>query len=222
MKAVKLYSLFLLVICSCISENNKNVLTDVDSDSLNAIPQTNTGENIFEKDSIIDGTSQLSFKFNIDSSGAILNSIFVYLKSNKVQEIIVNKKIDNKEFQLVDWNFDGYKDISVKSNCGSGGCTYWIWDYIPKRKTFFYNKELSDRIGLEIDTISKYIIFHYRAGYSEENWDSFQYQNNKLLFVKGLLQERWNDLNGQTWIKRTKTKMINNKSIITVDSNIIK
>lgn len=228
MKTFKLYVLIFLTFCSCNSKNEKekNTLKAKVADSSNNINQTNQSDYYIEGDSItakaIKGYPQLSYKFNVDSTGYILKSIFVYSKLIKVQEIIANKNIERKNFQLVDCNFDGYKDISVLYNCGSGGCAYWIWNYSPKNRKYYYNKELSEVLGLEIDTKSKLIVFHYREGFAKENWDSLQYKNNKLTFVRGLCQERWNDSSGNSWIKRTHTKIINNKPVQFVDSSIIK
>jgi hypothetical protein len=137
------------------------------------------------------------------------------------QEIIANKDIERKEFSLVDWNFDGYMDITALYNCGSGGCSYWIWNYSPEKKQYYFNTELSEVIGLEIDTSNKFIIFHNRGGYQEQTWDSLIYKNNKLTLVKGLHQERWNDKDGNTWMKRTYTRSIDSKTVITMDSLII-
>ena len=129
---------------------------------------------------------------------------------------------ENADYKLIDWDFDGYKDITVLSNCGSGGCAYWIWNYSPSKNKFVYNEALSDVLGLEMDSIHKFIIFHSRAGYAQENWDTMKYHNNKLVFVKGLYQERWTDQKGRRWIKKTRSKIINNKEIYKVDSAIVK
>ena len=228
MNFCKLFFLALLLFCSCNFKSNEieTVLTSIELDSANNIIQSSQLDYLVIDDSIItkinEGHPQLSYKFNIDTTGFILKSIVVYSDLIKVQEIIANKNIYSKDFQLVDWNFDGYNDISVLDNCGSGGCAYWIWNYSPKTSKYYYNQELSEVLGLEIDNKSKFIVFHYRAGYSEENWDSFQYKNNKLTFVKGVYQERWNDSLGNFWIKRTHTKMINNKIFTIVDSSMIK
>jgi hypothetical protein len=128
----------------------------------------------------------------------------------------------HNEFQLIDWNFDGHKDISVLYNCGSGGCAYWIWNYSSKENRYIYNKELSEVLGLEIDTTDQYIVLHFRAGYSEENWDSLKYKDNKLIFVKGLYRVRWNDSLGNSWVKNTYSKRINKVVITKTDSFIIK
>ena len=177
------------------------------------------------KDSIIcnsiAGKEPLSYKFNLDSTGYFLKSIIVYSDFKKIQKINVNQMLEGSNFQLLDWNFDGYKDISVLSSSGSGGSTYFIWNYVPNTSKYFYNKDLSEKIGLEMDSISKYIIFHYRAGYSEEKWDTFSYVKNKLHFLKGVYQERYSD-GKNDWVKRTRTIILNNKPIETVDSFIVK
>jgi hypothetical protein len=177
------------------------------------------------KDSIIcnpiAGKEQLSYKFNLDSTDDFLKSIFVYSDFKMIQKINVNQMVEGNKFHLLDWNFDGYKDITVLSNSGTGGSTYFIWNYLPKSSKYIYNKTLSGNIGLEMDSISKYIIFHYRAGYSEEKWDTFNYVNNKLHFLKGVFQERYSD-GKSNWIKRTRTIILNNKPIETVDSFIAK
>jgi hypothetical protein len=169
----------------------------------------------------IAGKEQLSYKFNLDSSGYFLKSIIVYSDFKKIQKINVNQMVEGNNFQLLDWNFDGYKDISVLSSSGSGGRVYFVWNYVPNSYRYIYNKTLSGYIGLELDSISKYIIFHYRAGYSEEKWDTFSYVNNKLHFHKGVYQERYSD-GKNNWVKRSRKIILNNKPIETVDSFIVK
>ena len=227
MKTIILYILIYLTFCSCNSKNadKKNNLKAVEIDTSKITQREYLLDYFVEGDSIstkaTEGRPQINYKFNTDSTGYILKSIFVYSDAIKVQEIIANKDIEKKEFRLVDWNFDGYKDISVLYNCGSGGCAYWIWNYSPKSGKYYFNKELSEVLGLEIDIADKFIIFHYRAGYPEEYWDTLQYKKNKLTFVKGLYQERWNDESGNSWIKHTYSKNINNKRVVRVDSSII-
>jgi len=188
--------------------------------------KSNYSIEIFPNDSIsgykiVDGRV-LSFKFNVDSTASLLKSIIVYSNRTPTQIIEANKSIEKKDFQLVDWNFDSYKDVSVLFSCGTGGCAYWIWNYSPDENKYFYNDDLSEKLGLEIDTISKHIIFHYRAGWMEETWDSLNYINNKLTFVKGLRVERWTD--GKTmnkWEKNIRTRSENNKLFTEIDSSII-
>ena len=72
------------------------------------------------------GKERFSYKFNFDSTGYFLNSIIIYSDFKKIQKISVNQMVEENKFQLLDWNFDGYKDISVLSSSGSGGSTYFI------------------------------------------------------------------------------------------------
>jgi len=164
---------------------------------------------------------QLSIKFNCDTANYTLSSIIVYEGEKVIQKINVNKEVSTFDFSLTDWNFDGYPDITVLDNCGSGGCAYWIWNYSPAQAKFIYNKELSEKLGLELDTLGKFIIFHYREGFSNEIWDSMQYVNNKLSFIKGVQRERWTDNSGKSWVKRTSTRKINNNLEINIDSAIV-
>ena len=62
--------------------------------------------------------------------------------------------------------------------------TYWIWNYDPKRGKYFYNKDLSEVLGLEMDSEQKLILFHYRGGDQEEYWDYYEYKNNELVYIK--------------------------------------
>ena len=228
MNALKVYLLVVLTFCSCNSKNEekKNDIKTIIPNSSKKRNPINELDYYVEGDSIAtkasEGLPQLSYKFNVDSEGYLLKSIFVYSDLIKVQEILANKDIESKEFRLVDWNFDGYKDISILYNCGSGGCAYWIWNYSPKTKKYYYNKKLSAVIGLEIDTVSKFVIFHYRGGYESEFWDTLRYENNKLIFVKGLYQERWNDTLGNSWTKRTYKSDIDNRPTVRIDSFMVK
>ncbi len=229
MKEKTIVILILMFFCSCDSKHSvkDNIGKYRLKDTLTSkIEVSKANDNYATTDSLanlrIDGVRRLSYKFNVDKSGYLLKTIIVYSDNIPIQIIEANKEIDQKDFQLIDWNFDGYKDITVRHSCGTGGCSYWIWNYSVENQKYYFNKELSDMLGLEIDSISKYIIFHYRAGWSEEYWDSLQYKNNKLSFVKGLYLQRWTDAVGNTWVKNTRSKMINNKLITKIDSSIVK
>lgn len=140
----------------------------------------------------------LCFKFNIDSSGSLLKTINAFIENILVHKITANIYFENNEFEFIDWNFDDSKDITVLYNCGYGGCAYWIWNYSPTTKKFINIKELSEVLGLEIDNVVQFIVFYYKAVYSEERWDSLKYINNKLHFVKGRYRERLNDSLGDS------------------------
>ena len=164
-----------------------------------------------------------SFNFYFDETGYILKKIEVCSKDKIYQTLLTCDTLytEDKKISFRDWNFDGYKDISIINNIGSGGISYSIWNYNPIVKQFIYNKDL-EAIGLEMDSISKYIIFHYRGGWEQEFWDTLKYKKDKLVFVKGMWQYQWNDEKGNQWRKRIYNKIINNRSVRKVDSCIIK
>ncbi len=225
MKVPLILLLTTLLCCACNLSTNKSInINQYNLDTNYVLSNANKAKGNLSDDSIvptkIDGWKALSFKFNLDSTGNLLKTIRVYSGNKLVQRIIANKVIEHHKFELIDWNFDGYKDISVLYGCGSGGCNYWIWNYSPKLNKYIYNKELSEVIGLEIDSFNQYVVFHYRAGFSEENLDTLTYKDNKLSFVKGLYRERWNDSKGNLWVKHTFSKLINNVLEIKTDSFI--
>jgi len=223
MNVRRILILIFMCLCTCNYKNNvkENIVKSQPKDTITSKKEVSKPYEHITDDSIVSNCiPRLNYKFNVDSSGYFLKSIIIYSDNIPIQIIEANKEIYRKDFQLVDWNFDGYKDISVMYNCGSGGCAYWIWNYSKENEKYYYNNNLSEHLGLEIDTISKYIIFHYRFGYEKEWWDTLQYINNKLSFVKGLYRERGSDKLGNVWVKNTHTKMINNKRITRVDSAI--
>jgi hypothetical protein len=162
-----------------------------------------------------------SFKFDLDTAHLKLKKIKIYSDGKLVQTIKTNKECEHLDFSLIDWNFDGYKDITAIYNCGSGGCAYWIWNYSPKLNKFVYNTVLSERLGLEIDLVSKCIVFHFRDGVHLEYWDTMKYCNNKLVLVKGFTQKRWFDKDGNIWLKEIHKKVIHGVVRRTVDSMMI-
>ncbi len=207
-------SIFILVGCTS-NQNGSSKLPN--SPKPNSINSSTNAINNYRKlydDSLVfhlgNDRRWYSLKFVVDPSKVnSLRVIKFYKEGRLIQTIRANKYIENEQFDLIDWNFDGYKDITAIENNGSGGMTYLIWNYSRLTKKYVYNTLLSGYTGLEIDTISKYIVFHYRAGYREEFWDTSKYVKNELVFVKGLYQERWNDTNGKSWIRKTHKKMVN-------------
>jgi hypothetical protein len=165
--------------------------------------------------------SMMSFKFNFTADSTLLKSIVIYRGHTIFQNINANKSVYLKNICLRDWNFDGFNDISVLDECGSGGLSYWIWLYNTKSRRFIYNDELSKVWGLEMDSISKYIVRHFRAGAPEESWDTFKIKNDKLIFIKGLYQRRWNS-NGENWVCHQRNFIQGEKLIQVEDSFIVK
>ncbi len=163
-----------------------------------------------------------SFKFITDTANLTLHKIKIYHEGKLFQIISTNKESWGEDkYGLIDWNLDGYKDISVLWNRGAtGNSAYWIWSYSPRKNKFVYNKELSEA-GILIDSTAKYVILHWRDGGEYEFWDSCQYINNKLQTVRALYRSQWNDQNGRTWVKYLRKKRIHGILKTTADSCIL-
>lgn len=218
--------LLFAIFISCDSQKeNTKTLNAWDKDTLVDEPTgsiiIDTSSDYVISNANIGGKNAFSFKFNTDSVGAYLRSIDVFSEAELLQNITVERNT-YRQYRLVDWNFDGYKDISIEKECGSGGCTYLIWNYEPYEKIFIYNKELSENFGLERDSINKQIIIHRRGGYSFETWEYFEYSTgDKLVFIKSREAHRNFDSLGQLWEKNILTEFVNNKLASKVDSFII-
>jgi hypothetical protein len=156
--------------------------------------------------------------FAIDKSNNKLSAIMIYEQHKIAQEISVNKILERRQFRLIDWNFDGYKDITVLANRGSGGPCYFIWNYSPTLHRYTYNQDLSELSGLSMNSEAKQIISSYRFGWERASWDSFSYEQNTLAFKSSLLVEKWKTLEGKTWTKRTHCYIVRQQKICEEDS----
>ena len=207
----------ILIILSCNSETSiksSNLSSEepekenINKSYLDSIPEVEIGKGVF-----------FSFKFDLDSSRYSLDGFKVYQKGKLIHNITYDG-FSFYEYDLIDWNFDGYKDISILDHCGSGGCAYYIWNYIPQENGFKLNQELSGYLGLERDSVNQWIIFHYRAGYTEEMWSVKKYVADTLFPVRNRFRERWSDTSGNDWEKNTSGEFKNDEWLIKIDSFI--
>ena len=221
-KLLIILSVFLIIV-SCKHESPKQVVSKPSKHIAKIKP-------LVFKDSISGKINAemgvLGFKFEVDTIEGKLRKIKIYEDGKIYQTIVANKEIDlignnhHKTYQLIDWNFDGYKDITVFGEWTVSGSRYLIYNYSPKRKKFIYNVELSYKLGLNIDSISKYIVFDYRNSMDrEEFWDTCRYVNNRLQFVKGAYQKIRNDTDRVShWVINIHSRRIGNKYMRTKDS----
>ena len=140
------------------------------------------------------------------------NSIIVK-SGNKVFQTIKLKAPLPEEFELIDWNFDGYKDVSILNPSGSAGVTYEIYNYDKVKNRFILNKELLDNY-LQIDSIHQRVVFTFSSGCDIKNRDTMKYVNNKLVFEKGLNLTRLPD----KLVRVKSSKMIEGKIIEKIDT----
>ncbi len=147
---------------------------------------------------------------------AELSKLNIY-KSNKLVQTI-NYDGDCYSLELIDWNFDGYKDISILYDAGATGNTsYRIWFYNPMKGEFVYESKFLNG-NYFIDTNKRFIIKHYREGSQFEIWEYYTCKNNKLLFNHSKEVQLLNYREKGTWEKITHKLIRANKEIITCDS----
>jgi hypothetical protein len=217
------YILSLILFTLLIACSNKNIKKSPCNDSLfyktEAYLTNNTVTDFSDTVDVLLGNDVYSLKLNIDPNNEIDKYIQVYLNGQKHQKIKFTDYVEGNYIQLIDWNFDGFSDISVVYSSGSGGISYMIYNFNPIKGTFLKDKKLSGK-GLLIDSVNHFIVDHWRTGADSEDWDTFTYKNGKLNFVKGFYLERYSNEKGY-FERHTRSKLVNNKRIQTVDSVLL-
>ena len=192
--------------------------------NLSAQNTINTQKSNYIIDSIInyklDNTHTYKFKFyyyDKPNMGTQLVKIEIFSNNSLFQTIVTKKEIFSPISQeLIDYNFDGYKDISVRSDAGHGGWTFWIWKYSKKENKFIYDNQLSGNMGLELDKKEKNIVFTYRESWQHESWYTYKFVNDSLTWIKALDVRKY--YKGSDFSKRvvesTYSSMVNGKKVI--------
>ena len=217
------YLLFLILFILLIACKTKSIKKSICYDSLvyksEGYLTNNTVTDFSDTVDAYMGNVFYSFKLCIDPNNEIGKYIQVYLNGQKHQKIKFTDYVEGNYIQLIDWNFDGFRDISVVYSSGSGGISYMIYNFNPIKGTFLKDKKLSGK-GLLIDSVNHFIVDHWRTGADSENWDTCTYENGKLHFVKGLYLEHYLNEKGY-WEKQTRSRVVNNKRIQIVDSVLL-
>jgi hypothetical protein len=87
--------------------------------------------------------------------------------------------------QLVDINFDGYRDLRVLNNTGSTGMNWYAsYIYNPSSGKFKYHSELSRLPGIKVDIRNKQIVTYNRGGYCDELMEYYKVVKGNLVLVK--------------------------------------
>ncbi|MDR0453291.1 MAG: lysozyme inhibitor LprI family protein [Deferribacteraceae bacterium] len=83
------------------------------------------------------------------------------------------------DISAADYNFDNCMDIAIDVSCGSYNLSQKIFLYDPQTKKYEYHKELSEILGVWVDSETKTIKSHAKGGhagliyyFSEYSWKS--------------------------------------------------
>ena len=215
MNKLQLLILVLILSVSCVKEKPKPVFVKKVTPPIEVKKKYDINDSI--SGYINPKLGLFGFKFIIDTSHHELKKIKIYSDGKLVQTIKTNKDIFDIDFKLTDWNFDGYKDITICSDISAkGNVSYLIWIYSPKHKKYIFNDQLSELYDLTLDSVTKTIKSHFRAG-QDESWETLKYKQQKFITIETLMIEKY-PADGRGCVKTTRTKRINNKMKLTVDS----
>ena len=132
---------------------------------------------------------RLKMLFGRDSSTSIsIVELSVDTKSKHLQTIELNNRNGILEFK--DWNFDGYKDISLFLDHGGSSCNgdgvFEIWLFNPLKNEFEYSKLLANEC-IYYDLKSKRVSFSTKEGASSSTSKEMKWVGNKLIVDKTIL-----------------------------------
>ena len=162
------------------------------------------------------------FKPKFTKDHVRIRKIPVYLGDSLIQTLNYNGVYYSIE--LLDWNFDGHKDISILESVGAtGNYFYNIFIYQPEKHTFQKFKGFETWNGF-VDVKNQMLVKHYRTGIDHESFEYFKVKNGLPVLDHGknidLIRR---DKSGNYVFKVTRSKMINNKLFknITFEKNRI-
>ena len=138
--------------------------------------------------------SNMSLVFNVNKDTSVLNSIWVYDKGKIYQKIKVHQQLYNHSLflMLIDWDFDGHKDITMLDGLQAQMSDYFIWSYDTLTKKFKYNEELSEMGGIGLDLVHKSFITYNHLGGYDYGYDTMKWINGKLFSNNGFQSEYLN------------------------------
>lgn len=126
---------------------------------------------------------------------ATIYSIKVYDKNGKKIQTIRDAGYltnENHTIDMIDVNFDGYKDMMIYSHDGGAGPNsgYNFYIYHPKNKKYIYNETLSELTQTQVDIETKTIRSAWRNGAAEHGYEEYKWINGKLTMTKQAI-ETW-------------------------------
>ena len=129
---------------------------------------------------------------------------------NLSEEFGGNVAQPSSTLNVLDCNFDGYKDLMIYSHDGGAGPNsgYDFYLYNPSKKRFQFNEALSNLSQTEVDSKNKTITSSWRGGAASHGGETYT-------FIKGVFTKiaSWNDECGGHYpiCYSTKGKLVKNK-----------
>ena len=140
------------------------------------------------------------------------------IKEERGELVYQNNRIESRfngdEFQTGDYNFDGYRDISIKDEYGSGvhNYSFRVWTYDVKRKKYVLDKFLSRLGNLSLDEKTQTLHSSWHMSSIEGGSSVYKKINGKIRKIQSI-DNRVNEENRT--ITTIKGKLIKNKWVET-------
>lgn len=119
-------------------------------------------------------------------------------------------------FIAKDLNFDGYLDLMLEYDYGSGGSWSYVWLFSPKTKKFFYHDELSKLSELTPDSSTRTLTTMEQSGACCGTECGYQFVKGKLVQISE--KNTWFDERIRRSIRETKLFQKSKVVSVTVDT----
>jgi hypothetical protein len=103
---------------------------------------------------------------------------------NSTEPGVVEPSAVKDVLQVVDANFDGYKDLQILIQCGgTGNCSYNFYLYDPKAGQFVLDKFLSDLSTPSFDAAKKQVTSSSNSSYADWQSATYQYKDGQYTLI---------------------------------------
>ena len=166
----------------------------------------------YKKNTIIypETSDTFYFKPKFSKDGIRMRKVDVFHGDSLIQTLKYNGVF--YAIELLDWNFDGYKDFSILESAGAtGNYFYQIYLFNPISKKFEQKKGFENWGGF-LDVKNKQLVSHFRSGMDHDSYEYYKIKNGIPVFDHGKVSSTYNsDGKGKYVTKVTRAKMIHNK-----------
>lgn len=126
------------------------------------------------------------YKLDIQKKGASSYALVTLAGSGKK---LVEVKLPEEEVlgggapaELVDFNFDGYPDLSVFNMAGNVQVMYDVYLFDPSQQKFVLNRKLSEMPCVEADPAKKLVLSNCNHSSACENWsETYRWSEDQLV-----------------------------------------
>lgn len=141
-------------------------------------------------------TDSIGITLKLDTVKSDIKVIGLQLSNNQQFSILEEDQmfLDDFRLEMVDLNFDGYKEIrALKSEGATGNNWFETWVYNAPKKKWIRNSFLSNACSVSVDAKNKRIITQYNGGAAAQGLGEYTVSDTTFRIFKSWWVERYRD-----------------------------